>query len=101
MKLKNVTIVAKPINDQYPVAMLHWIIADATRSIDTGGVVDDDADAEHRMVAVLAVEHRLVVVILGGLRAVAAITAQDMPWGGRYAPFHSSTVGPDAQLAST
>lgn len=48
--LKNVTIVAKPINDQYPVAMLHWIIADATRSIvveyTASGmhVYDDDID---------------------------------------------------------
>ena len=31
--LKNVVIVAKPINDQYPVSQLHWIIGDAKRSI--------------------------------------------------------------------
>ena len=31
--LKNVAIVAKPINDKYPVSQLHWIIGDATRSI--------------------------------------------------------------------
>ena len=31
--LKNVAIVAKPINDQYPVSQLHWIIGDAKRSI--------------------------------------------------------------------
>ena len=31
--LKNVAIVAKPINDQYPVSELHWIIGDAKRSI--------------------------------------------------------------------
>ncbi|KFI65994.1 choloylglycine hydrolase [Bifidobacterium cuniculi] len=48
--LKNVTIVAKPINDQYPVSMLHWIIGDATRSIvveytaDGMHVYDDDVD---------------------------------------------------------
>lgn len=41
--LKNVTIVAKPINDQYPVSMLHWIIGDATRSI----VVECMADGMH------------------------------------------------------
>ncbi|RYQ00997.1 choloylglycine hydrolase [Bifidobacterium pseudolongum] len=41
--LKNVTIVAKPINDQYPVSMLHWIIGDATRSI----VVEYMADGMH------------------------------------------------------
>lgn len=48
--LKNVTIVAKPINDRYPVSMLHWIIGDATRSIvveymaDGMHVYDDDVD---------------------------------------------------------
>lgn len=31
--LSNVAIVAKPINDQYPVSQLHWIIGDAKRSI--------------------------------------------------------------------
>ena len=31
--LKDVVIVAKPINDQYPVSQLHWIIGDAKRSI--------------------------------------------------------------------
>ncbi len=31
--LKNVAIVAKPINDQYPVSQLHWIIGDTKRSI--------------------------------------------------------------------
>ncbi len=31
--LKDVVIVAKPINDQYPVSELHWIIGDAKRSI--------------------------------------------------------------------
>ena len=31
--LKNVAIIAKPINNQYPVSMLHWIIGDKTRSI--------------------------------------------------------------------
>ncbi len=31
--LKNTAIVAKPINDQYPVSELHWIIGDAKHSI--------------------------------------------------------------------
>ena len=31
--LKNVAIVAKPINDKFPVSMLHWIIGDKDRSI--------------------------------------------------------------------
>lgn len=31
--LKDVAIVAKPINNQYPVSELHWIIGDAKRSI--------------------------------------------------------------------
>lgn len=31
--LKNVAIVAKPINDKYPVSMLHWLIGDVKRSI--------------------------------------------------------------------
>ncbi len=31
--LKNVAIVAKPINEKYPVSLLHWIIGDKDRSI--------------------------------------------------------------------
>ena len=31
--LKDVVIVAKPINDQYPVSELHWLIGDSKRSI--------------------------------------------------------------------
>ncbi len=31
--LKDVAIVAKPINDQYPVSELHWLIGDAKQSI--------------------------------------------------------------------
>ncbi|MBP3899198.1 choloylglycine hydrolase [Candidatus Saccharibacteria bacterium] len=31
--LKNVAIIAKPINEKYPVSLLHWIIGDKTRSI--------------------------------------------------------------------
>ena len=31
--LKDVEIVSKPINDQYPVSQLHWLIGDAKRSI--------------------------------------------------------------------
>lgn len=31
--LANVAIVAKPINEKYPVTMLHWIIGDGQRSI--------------------------------------------------------------------
>ena len=31
--LKNVAIIAKPINAQYPVSQLHWIIGDAKKSI--------------------------------------------------------------------
>ncbi|MBR3263973.1 choloylglycine hydrolase [Candidatus Saccharibacteria bacterium] len=31
--LKNVAIISKPINDKYPVSLLHWIIGDKTRSI--------------------------------------------------------------------
>ena len=31
--LKKVAIVAKPINEQYPVSQLHWIIGDKNRSI--------------------------------------------------------------------
>ena len=31
--LRDVVIVAKPINEQYPVSQLHWIIGDAKRSI--------------------------------------------------------------------
>ncbi|MBR3204696.1 choloylglycine hydrolase [Candidatus Saccharibacteria bacterium] len=32
-ELENVAIVAKPINDKYPVSLLHWIIGDSKRSI--------------------------------------------------------------------
>lgn len=38
--LSNVAIVAKPINDKYPVSLLHWIIGDKDRSI----VVEYTAD---------------------------------------------------------
>lgn len=31
--LDDLVIVGKPINDKYPVSLLHWIIGDATRSI--------------------------------------------------------------------
>ncbi len=31
--LRNVAIVAKPINEQYPVSQLHWLIGDEKRSI--------------------------------------------------------------------
>ena len=31
--LRDVAIVAKPINEQYPVSQLHWLIGDAKRSI--------------------------------------------------------------------
>lgn len=31
--LENVVIVSKPINEQYPVSQLHWIIGDSKRSI--------------------------------------------------------------------
>ena len=31
--LASTAIVAKPVNDRYPVSMLHWLIGDATRSI--------------------------------------------------------------------
>lgn len=31
--LKNTAIVAKPINEKYPVSLLHWIIGDKTQSI--------------------------------------------------------------------
>ena len=31
--LKSVAIIAKPINDKYPVSQLHWMIGDAKRSI--------------------------------------------------------------------
>ena len=31
--LRDVAIVAKPINDQYPVSQLHWIIGDSEKSI--------------------------------------------------------------------
>lgn len=48
--LRNVAIVAKPINDQYPVSQLHWLIGDAKRSIvveytDRGmEIYDNDVD---------------------------------------------------------
>ncbi|WP_066462043.1 choloylglycine hydrolase [Sanguibacter suarezii] len=48
--LQDVVIVDKPINDKYPSSLLHWIIADATRSIvveytsDGMHVFDDDVD---------------------------------------------------------
>jgi len=32
-ELSNVAIISKPINDKFPVSMLHWIIGDAKRSI--------------------------------------------------------------------
>lgn len=31
--LKDVAIVAEPVSDEYPVALLHWIISDKTRAI--------------------------------------------------------------------
>lgn len=31
--LENVAIISKPINDKYPVSLLHWIIGDAKKSI--------------------------------------------------------------------
>ena len=31
--LSDVAIIAKPINDKYPVSLLHWLIGDKTRSI--------------------------------------------------------------------
>lgn len=41
--LENVAIVAKQVNEQYPVALLHYIICDAKRSI----VVEYMADGMH------------------------------------------------------
>lgn len=41
--LKNVAVVAKPVNEHLPVALLHWIIGDAKRSI----VVEYCADGIH------------------------------------------------------
>lgn len=41
--LKNVAIVGKPVNDRYPVALLHYFICDAKRSI----VVEYMADGMH------------------------------------------------------
>ena len=41
--LENVALVAQPLSDRYPVSMLHWIIADSTRSI----VVEYLADGMH------------------------------------------------------
>lgn len=32
-ELSNAAIISKPINDRFPVSMLHWIIGDSTRSI--------------------------------------------------------------------
>ena len=49
--LKRVTVVAKPVNEQLPVANLHWLIGDATGSIvvecmaDGLRVWEDDVDA--------------------------------------------------------
>lgn len=49
--LANVAVVAKPVNERYPVSMLHWLIGDARRSIvvectEAGTqVFRDDADA--------------------------------------------------------
>lgn len=43
LALQEVAIIAKPINDAYPVSLLHWMIADATRSI----VVEYEADGMH------------------------------------------------------
>ena len=31
--LKDIALVAKPVNDKFPVAMLHWIVGDSQRSI--------------------------------------------------------------------
>ena len=48
--LKNVAIVAKAINDKYPVSMLHWLIGDKDRSIvveytpDGMNIYHDDLD---------------------------------------------------------
>lgn len=41
--LESVAIINKPVNDQFPVSMLHWIIGDKTRSI----VVEYMADGMH------------------------------------------------------
>lgn len=41
--LPNVAIVAKPVNEKYPVSMLHWLIGDGSRSI----VVEYAADGMH------------------------------------------------------
>lgn len=41
--LKDVLILNKPFNDQYEVALLHWIIADKNRAI----VVEQEADGLH------------------------------------------------------
>ncbi|MBR3323842.1 choloylglycine hydrolase [Candidatus Saccharibacteria bacterium] len=41
--LKNTAIVDKPINDQFPTSLLHWIIGDSKRSI----VVEYMADGMH------------------------------------------------------
>lgn len=48
--LKDVAIVSKPINEQYPVSQLHWLIGDAKRSIvveyttDGMEIYDNDVD---------------------------------------------------------
>ncbi|WP_288266482.1 choloylglycine hydrolase [uncultured Bifidobacterium sp.] len=41
--LKNVTVVAKQVNEQYPVSLLHWIVGDGKRSI----VIEVMADGIH------------------------------------------------------
>ncbi|MBR3414964.1 choloylglycine hydrolase [Candidatus Saccharibacteria bacterium] len=48
--LKNTAIIAKPINEKYPVSLLHWIIGDKTQSIvveytkDGLQIFDNDVD---------------------------------------------------------
>ena len=41
--LKNVTVVGKQVNEQYPVSFLHWIVGDGKRSI----VIEAMADGIH------------------------------------------------------
>lgn len=41
--LKNVTVVGKQVNEQYPVSLLHWIVGDGKRSI----VIEAMADGIH------------------------------------------------------
>lgn len=51
--LEHVNIVAKPVNDQYPVSLLHWFVADSKRSI----VIESTAEGlcvHHDPVDVLA-----------------------------------------------